>query len=69
MSLPLGPYAQIAPNSGLAIQNLINIGVGVVDSDYRGQIKVVLFNYSAETFVVQVGDWIAHLILERIKTP
>ena len=50
-------------------QNFINVGVGVVDSDYRGEIKVVLFNHFAEDFVVQVGDRIAQLILERIKTP
>ena len=42
---------------------------GVVDSDYWGEIKVVLFNHSTEDFKVQVGDWIAQLILERIETP
>ena len=42
---------------------------GVVDSDYQGEIKVVLFNHSVEDFKVQAGDQIAQLILERIETP
>ena len=69
MSLPLGTYACIAPRSRLAIRNFIDVGVGVVDSDYQGEIKVVLFNHSAEDFAIQAGDRIAQLILERIKTP
>ena len=69
VSLPPGTYARIAPRSGLAIRNFIDVGAGVVDSDYRGEIKVVLFNHSAEDFAVQAGDRIAQLILERIETP
>ena len=52
VSLPLGTYARIAPRSGLAIKNFIDIGAGVVDSDYRGEIKMVLFNHSVEEFAV-----------------
>ena len=69
VSLPPGTYARIAPRSGLAIRNFIDVGMGVVDSDYWGEIKVVLFNHSAEDFAVQAGDRIAQLILERIETP
>ena len=69
VALPSGTYACIAPRSGLAIYNFIDAGAGVVDSDYRGEIKVVLFNHSAEDFKVQMGDWIAQLILEQIETP
>ena len=61
VSLPLGTYAWIAPHSRLAIRNFIDVGTGVVDSDYRGEIKVVLFNHSAEDFPVQAGDRIAQL--------
>ena len=68
VSFPLGIYAQIAPCSGLAIWNFINIG-GVDDLDYRGEIKVVLFNHSVEDFIIQVGDQIAQLILKEIETP
>ena len=45
------------------------MGAGVVDSDFRGEIKVILFNHSVEDFPVQAGDRIAQLILERIDTP
>ena len=43
----------------LAIQNFIDVGVGVVDSDYQGEIKVILFNHSADDFAIQAGGWIA----------
>ena len=69
VSLPQGTYAQIAPRSGLAIQNFINIGTGVVDSDYQGKIKVVLFNHSIKDFAIQASDRIPQLILESIDTP
>ena len=52
VSLPLGTYAWIAPRSGLAIRNFIDIGVGAVDLDYWGEIKVVLLNHFAKDFVV-----------------
>ena len=55
-SLPLGTYAQIAPRSELATKNFIDIGVGVVDSDYWCKIKVVLFSHSAKDFVMEAGD-------------
>ena len=42
VALLVSTYARIASRSGLAIRNFINIGVGVVDSDYRGEIKMVL---------------------------
>ena len=43
--------------------------MGLVDSDCRGKIKVVLFNHYAQDFVIEVGDRIARLVLERIKIP
>ena len=69
VALPASTYARIAPRSRLAIRNFIDVGAGVVDSDYQGEIKVVLFNHSAEDFKVQASDRIAQLILERIETP
>ena len=69
VSLPLGTYARIAPRSGLAYRHFIDVGVGVVNSDFRGKIKVILFNHSVEDFPIQAGDRIAQLILERIDTP
>ena len=69
VSLSPGTYARIAPRLGLATRNFIDVGVGVVDSDYCGEIKVILFNRSAKDFAVQAGDWIAQLILVRIESP
>jgi hypothetical protein len=45
------------------------IGAGVTDADYRGQVKVLLFNHSEKEFKVKEGDRIAQLLLERISTP
>ena len=59
VALPLGTYARVTARSRLAIRHFIDVGVGVVDSDYWGEIKVVLFNHSTKDFVVQVGDRIA----------
>lgn len=69
LSLPKGVYARIALRSGLAGKKYIDIGVGVIDRDYRGEVEVVLFNHSAVDFQVQVGDRIAQLISEKIKIP
>ncbi|TID13287.1 hypothetical protein CANINC_004973 [Pichia inconspicua] len=66
---PEGTYARIAPRSGLAVKNGIATGAGVVDADYRGEVKVLLFNHSATDFAIAKGDRIAQLILERIVTP
>ena len=69
IQVPSDCYARIAPRSGLAVKAGINIGAGVVDSDYLGVVGVVVFNQSDEDFEVQVGDRIAQLICERIYTP
>ena len=69
ISFPTGLYARIAPRSGLALKRFINVGAGVVDADYRGEVGVVLFNHGDHDFEVKMGDKIAQLILERIDTP
>ncbi len=69
ISLPPGTYGRIAPRSGLAVKNFISVGGGVIDQDYRGNIIVILFNHSHETFNVNIKDKIAQLILERISFP
>jgi dUTP pyrophosphatase len=56
-------YARIAAGSGLAVKHGIDIGAGVIDEDYQGEIKVVLINNSSIPFQVQPGDRIAQLIL------
>ena len=70
IKLPEGVYGRIAPRSGLAVKNGIQVGAGVIDSDYRGEIKVLLFNHSGDhAFNVEPGDRIAQLICERCKLP
>lgn len=67
--LPIGTYGRIAPRSSLALKHGIHVGAGVVDPDYRGNIGVVLFNWSDADYNIKVGDRIAQLILETIQTP
>jgi dUTP pyrophosphatase len=57
--IPEGNYGRIAPRSGLAAKNFIDVGAGVIDSDYRGEVKVLLFNFSDVEFKVAEGDRIA----------
>ena len=69
ISFPAGLYAHIAPRSGLALKRFIDVGAGVVDSDYRREAGVILFNHGDQDFEVKMGDRIAQLILEKIDTP
>lgn len=57
---------RIAPRSGLASKNFIDVGAGVIDADYRGQVKILLFNHSEVDFEVKEGDRVAQLVLERV---
>lgn len=66
---PPNYYLRIAPRSGLASKHGISVGAGVVDQDYAGELKVVLFNHSSTTFTLKKGDRIAQAILEHIITP
>ena len=59
-------YLRIAPRSGLSVKHLIDIGAGVVDSDYRGEVKVCFINNSDSDYQISHGDRIAQGILERI---
>jgi dUTP pyrophosphatase len=67
--LPQGVYGRVAPRSGLAVKHCINVGAGVIDPDYTGEIKVVLFNHGENDFEIKKGDRIAQLVLERCETP
>ncbi|BFF95871.1 deoxyuridine 5'-triphosphate nucleotidohydrolase mitochondrial [Drosophila madeirensis] len=69
VQVPEGSYGRVAPRSGLAVKNFIDVGAGVVDEDYRGNLGVVLFNHSETDFEVKHGDRIAQFICERIFYP
>lgn len=67
--LPAGTYGRVAPRSGLAVKHGINVGAGVIDPDYTGEVKVLLFNHGEDVFEVKKGDRVAQLVLERCETP
>jgi dUTP pyrophosphatase len=69
MATPEGTYRRIAPRSGLALKHSIDITTGVIDPDYRGEVKVLMVNNRSQTYTVQSGERIAQLILERVETP
>jgi len=60
---------RVAPRSGLASKHSIDVGAGVIDADYRGPLKVLLFNFSDTEFKITQHERIAQLVLERIVTP
>ena len=67
MAIPEGCYGRIAPRSSLAWKHHIDIGAGVIDADYRGNVGVVMFNLADTEFKVEKGMRIAQLILERYE--
>jgi len=69
IELPAGFEAQIRPRSGLAIKHGIGMvnGVGTIDSDYRGEIKIPIINWGTEDFKIQNGDRIAQMIVARYE--
>ena len=64
LEVPEYYYIRVAPRSGLSVRG-IDVGAGVIDSSYRGEVKVLLINNSKESYNVQEGDRIAQLIMER----
>jgi dUTP pyrophosphatase len=62
-------YARIAPRSGLAVKQGIDVFAGVVDPDYTGEVKVCLYNSGDSDFVVSKGDRIAQAIFTPILLP
>lgn len=65
IELPEGFYGRIAPRSGIALKNGIDVLAGVIDSSYRGEIGVLLFNTDNKPFMIKSGDRIAQLIIEK----
>jgi dUTP pyrophosphatase len=66
LEIPEGFYGRIAPRSGLALKNGIDVLAGVVDSGYRGNIGVILYNTDKDSnFEIKQGDRIAQLIIEQ----
>jgi dUTP pyrophosphatase len=68
MAIPPGFEVQVRPRSGLALKHGITVPntPGTIDSDYRGELKVILINHGTETFSVRRGDRIAQLVLSPV---
>jgi dUTP pyrophosphatase len=68
MAIPEGFEGQVRPRSGLAIQKGIGMvnGPGTIDSDYRGEIGVLLINLGKESFTIRHGERIAQMVISRV---
>lgn len=69
IELPAGFEAQVRARSGLAVKHGIGLvnGIGTVDSDYRGEIKIPVINWGEEPFVINDGDRIAQLVIAKYE--
>lgn len=68
VSVPPGYEAQIRPRSGLALHHGIGMvnSPGTIDSDYRGEVGIILINWGTEPFIVRRGDRIAQMVISRV---
>lgn len=69
VKIPDDCYGRIAPRSGLSVNYEIDVGAGVIDKNYRGEILVCLINFSDKPFIATRGMKIAQLICEKILYP
>src|SRR5688572_24236961 len=69
IELPIGFEAQVRPRSGLAVKQGITClnTPGTIDSDYRGEIKILLINLSAVPQIINPGDRVAQLVLQQVE--
>lgn len=66
IAIPNDCYGRIAPRSGLAFKHGLFVNAGVIDSDYRGELKVIIHNASSNNYTISKGDRIAQIIFEKI---
>ena len=68
LAIPQGYEVQVRPRSGLALKHGITVPntPGTIDSDYRGELKVILINHGTEPFAIQRGDRVAQLVLAPV---
>ena len=69
LEMPLGCEAQVRPRSGLALKHGVTVlnAPGTIDSDYRGEIRVILVNHGKEDFVIEHGDRIAQIVFAAVS--
>ena len=70
LAIPRGYEIQVRPRSGLAIKHGVTVAnaPGTIDSDYRGEVKVLLINLGQETFTINRGDRIAQMVVAAVTT-
>lgn len=66
VEIPEGLYGRIAPRSGFSLATGLVVNAGVIDSDYRGEVKIMFFNYLDDEVKLHKGNKVAQLILEKI---
>lgn len=69
VAVPVGFYGRVAPRSGLAVKNGLDVLAGVVDSDYRGELCCALLNTGDGPIALPSGSRLCQLIIEQIITP
>jgi dUTP pyrophosphatase len=69
LAIPHGFYGRVAPRSGLAVKQGLDVLAGVIDSDYRGELCCVLYNTSDLAIELPAGSKVCQLIIEKIITP
>jgi dUTP pyrophosphatase len=67
LEIPHGHVGLVWPRSGLAVRHGIDTMAGVIDSDYRGEVRVVLVNHGSEPFSIEPGDRIAQLLVQKVE--
>ena len=67
VEIPPGHVGLLWPRSGLAVRHGIDTLAGVIDSDYRGEVRVVLVNHGREPYRIAAGDRIAQLLIQRVE--
>ena len=67
LAIPRGHVGLVWPRSGLAVRHGIDTLAGVIDCDYRGEVKVVLVNHGDDPFPIAAGDRVAQLLVQRFE--
>jgi dUTP pyrophosphatase len=68
IALPPGCVGLVWPRSGLAFNHGLDCGAGVIDSQYRGEVKVLLFNHTDRDYEVKRGERVAQLLIQKVET-
>lgn len=71
ISIDKGYEAQIRPRSGLSLKHGISLvnTPGTIDSDYRGEINLIMINFSSEDFTINRGDRVAQMVINKVEIP